>query len=292
MNLDAVTAFATFADSLNLSTAAEALHISQPALHAKLRKLGEQLGVRLYVRVGRRLELTAQGEEVARFGREIAQQTRVFGTQLRDGDAGELAFAAGDGAYLYLLGPALRRFLAEGKTRLKLLTRDRDGALEAVRSGRAQLGVAPLQSVPGEFEARVLTTVGQMLVVRGDHPLARRRRLKLRDLAHCALIVPPEEKPHRQLLARLLQTAGVPWTVAVEATGWDLMLSFVQMGVGAAVVNAYCRLPRGLRGLPISELPTLRYYVFHRRGLKPAGELARLARTLQAQAEDWRTARG
>ena len=163
--------------------------------------------------------------------------------------------------------------------------------MDAVRSGRAQLGVAPLQSNPGEFEAHVLTTVGQMLVVRGDHPLARRRRLKLRDLAQCALIVPPEEKPHRQLLARLLQAAGVPWTVAVEATGWDLMLSFVQLGAGAAVVNAYCRLPRGLRGIPVAELPTLRYHVFHRRGLKPAGELARLVRALQAHADDWRLAR-
>jgi LysR family transcriptional regulator, low CO2-responsive transcriptional regulator len=291
MNLDAVVAFATFADCMNLSTAAEALHISQPALHAKLRKLGEQLGVRLYVRVGRRLELTPQGEDIARFGREIAQQTRVFGAQMRDGGGGELTFAAGDGAYLYLLGPALRRFIAEGTTRLRLLTRDRDGALDAVRSGRAQLGVAPLQSVPGEFEARVLTTVRQMLVVRADHALARRRQLKLRDLAQCALIVPPEEKPHRQLLSRLLETAGVPWTVAVEATGWDLMLSFVQLGVGAAVVNAYCRLPRGLRGIPIPELPTLRYHVFHRRGLKPAGELARLSRALHAHADDWRAAK-
>ena len=83
----------------------------------------------------------------------------------------------------------------------------------------------------------------------------------------------------------------MPWTVAVEATGWDLMLSFVQLGVGAAVVNAYCRLPRGLRGIPIPELPTLRYHVFHRRGLKPAGELARLARALHMHADDWRAAK-
>lgn len=292
MNLDAVLAFAAFADRMNLSAAATDLHISQPALHMKLRKLAEQLGVPLYVRVGRRLELTAQGEEVARFGREIATQTRLFGAQLRDGGGSELSFAAGDGAYLYLLGPALRRFLADGSTRLKLLTRDRDGALDAVRSGRAQLGVAPLQSVPSGIEGRVLTTVGQMLVVRNDHPLARRRRLKLRDLARCALIVPPEERPHRQLLARLLDAAGVPWTVAVEATGWDLMLSFVELGAGAAVVNGYCRLPRGLRGLPIPELPALRYYLFHRRGLKPAGDLARLVRTLHAHADDWRERAG
>lgn len=76
----------------------------------------------------------------------------------------------------------------------------------------------------------------------------------------------------------------MPWTVAVEASGRDLMLSFVQLGTGAAVVNAYCRLPRGLRGIPIADLPTLRPHVFHRRGLKPAGDLARLARAAGACA--------
>ena len=52
LDFDAVASFAVFADAMNFSVAARQLHISQPALHVKVRKLGEQLGFR-YVAVGR-----------------------------------------------------------------------------------------------------------------------------------------------------------------------------------------------------------------------------------------------
>ena len=58
LNLDAVQSFSVFADSMNFSAAAAALYISQPALHVKIRKLAEQLGLPLYTRLGRRLALT------------------------------------------------------------------------------------------------------------------------------------------------------------------------------------------------------------------------------------------
>jgi len=51
INLDALQSFAVFADCLNFSHAAQTLHISQPALHVKVRKLGEQLDRVLYRRV-------------------------------------------------------------------------------------------------------------------------------------------------------------------------------------------------------------------------------------------------
>ena len=69
MSLDELAAFVVFSECLNFTRAAERLEISQPALHVKIKKLGEELRVPLYVKDRRRLYLTRQGEEVARFGR-------------------------------------------------------------------------------------------------------------------------------------------------------------------------------------------------------------------------------
>ena len=55
VSADALASFAVFADHLNFTRAAEELHISQPALHVKVRKLSESLGRPLYRRAGRRL---------------------------------------------------------------------------------------------------------------------------------------------------------------------------------------------------------------------------------------------
>jgi DNA-binding transcriptional LysR family regulator len=94
-----------------------------------------------------------------------------------------------------------------------------------------------------------------------DHPLARKRRLKLSDLAGSRLVVPTADKPHRQMLSAALQSSGVDWEVAVEASGWELMLHFVKLGMGIAVVNSVCAIPRGLLTRPLPELPKVHYYL-------------------------------
>ncbi len=170
----------------------------------------------------------------------------------------------------------------------KLLTLDRDGALDAVRAGRAQLGVAPLETIAPDICATALTTVGQVLVVPKGHPLARKRTLKLRDLEGARLVVPPAGRPHREMLARMLQAAGVDWQVAVEAGGWELMLQFVKTGIGLGVVNAYCNIPKGLVALPLPELPGLRFHVFHLQGQLVEGELARLKKLVIDHCEHWK----
>jgi DNA-binding transcriptional LysR family regulator len=288
INLDALQSFAVFAESMNFSTAALVLHISQPALHVKIRKLSEQLALPLYQRVGRKLELTVHGEAVARYGREVHDRTEGFLNILHNGaDKQPVVMAAGDGAYLYLLGSAMQRFLAKARVPASLHTRDRDGAIDMVRSGRAHLAVAPLETIPSDMEAAALTTVGQVLVVPRKHPLARRRTVRLKDLADSRIVVPPAGRPHREMLARMLQSAGVDWEVAVEASGWELILQFVSLGVGVAVVNACCNIPRSLVAIPLVELPAIRFYVFHLKGQIIEGEQERLRGLLLEYGNQW-----
>ncbi len=273
---------------MNFSTAALVLHISQPALHVKIRKLAEQLELPLYQRVGRKLELTAHGDAVARYGRDLHARTENFLQVLQHGaDDQPVVMAAGDGAYLYLLGSALQRFLAKARVPARLLTLDRDGSLEAIRAGRAQLAVAPLVSIPADIQAAELTAVGQVLVVPRSHPLARRRAVRLKDLEGSRIVVPPAGRPHREMLARMLQSAGVNWEVAVEASGWELMVQFVSLGVGVAVVNACSNIPRTLVAIPLAELPAIRFYVFHRKGQQLEGEAARLRTLLLEYGDHW-----
>src|SRR5690348_9192156 len=103
INLDALQSFAVFAETMNFSAAAATLHISQPALHVKIRKLSEQLDLPLYRRNGRKLDLTSHGDLVARYGRELTMRTQSFMRSLRHGEEDQsIVMAAGEGAYLYL----------------------------------------------------------------------------------------------------------------------------------------------------------------------------------------------
>lgn len=262
MNIDDNIAFLAFAESLNFTQAAEKLSISQPALHVKINKLGTAVGAPLYRKSGRHLTLTVQGEEFARYCREVIAAHQAFLQRVHGEEHAEsVTLAAGSGAYLYLLGEGIRRFGLQKTGSLHLLTGDRDQCLQYLRSGRAQLAVTVLTHTPADIRARLLCPLPTVLVVPKDHKLARRRRLTIKDLNDLNLIVPPTGKPFRETLELYLRQHKVDWTVALEAQGWDLMLHFVDLGLGSALVNGCCRIPKTCRAIPVSGLPSVEYFV-------------------------------
>ncbi|MFI7540330.1 LysR family transcriptional regulator [Actinoplanes sp. NPDC049599] len=264
VSVDALASFAVFAEHLNFTRAAADLHISQPALHVKIRKLAQALGRPLYHRTGRRLVLTADGEAVARFARAHDERLAHFLAEFAGAAPRRpVVLAAGQGAYLYLLGDTIRAVLAEAPTRLRLINCDHRQMLAAVRTGQAHLGVSVLEVLPDDLTAVELATYPQTLLVSEGHRLARRRTVTLPDLAGASLVVPPRHRPHRVLLERALAAAGAEWTVAVEAEGWPLISHFVALGVGLAIVNGCVPAPPGLVARPVADLPPVTYHVVH-----------------------------
>jgi len=263
---DQLRSFIVFAETRNFTRAAERLAISQPSLHVKIRKLAESLDVALYRRVGRNLELTPEGERLLGFARDSSERSTRFEAELHGRRAEQpVVLAAGEGAYLYLLGGAIQRFVGKrGKPSLRLLVRDRDAALEAVRRGEAHLGVTALDERPLDLWTQKLVEVQMVAVVPARHRLARRRTLRLADLDGERWIVPPAGRPHRATLSRALDAAGIRWEPVVETSGWELMLHFARLGIGVAIVNSCCTIPRGLVAKSLPELPGIPYYLVQR----------------------------
>jgi len=270
--------FIVFAEELNFTHAAARLHLSQPALHVQVRKLAEALGVALYRRTGRRLELTQAGRQLLSFARDEERRTQAFLSTMGSTSRRTVVFAAGEGTLLYVLGGAVRRFAARRDVDLRALTRDSEGVLAALRSGEAQVGVTALATPPDDLKAVRARVAGMSLVAPRDHALMSKRHIRLVDLEDARLIVPPADRPHRQFIERALAAAGVRWKRAVEASGWEVMLHYAELGVGLAIVNDICRIPARAAARPIPELPPLAYHVLHRHGLDPDDPAAALAR--------------
>lgn len=267
-DFEQLEAFAVFAEHLNLTRAARALGLSQPALHTRLRRLGEVVGAPLYRRQGAGLVLTETGVRTARLAREIRARLHDFADELRDEQVRTpLGLCAGEGALLYLLGPAVRRFTRRHP--LRVLVRDAEGTLDAVGSGLAQLGVLT-GDVPDTFEQELIAEVGFALAVSSSDPLAERSRTSWSDLRGKTMIVPPAGRPHRLALDAKLPSAV---EIAVEIAGWPLTLQLVALGIGVAVVNDFCKPPRGVTLVPFEGLGTRRYVVVRdaRRELDPRG---------------------
>ena len=289
MKSDWLEAFLVFSNTLNFTKAAEKLHISQPALHVKIGKLSEYIGKSLYDKSGRNLTLTPEGLQLKAFAHDQLKQTHEFLQLLREGTSQQtVSLSAGEGTFLYLLGPSLSAYMAQSTAKLNILTGDQSQIINAVLSGEANIGIAPVESHLANLECAAFTKVGQKLVMPMDHSLARKQKVNLGLLGGERLIVPPADRPHRILIDRLLLDAQVEWNVAAEVTRWELMLRFVQLGMGLAIVNEYCSIPKGLIAKPLPQFPSLQFHLIKRAVASKNDSVNELESILLKYKDDWK----
>lgn len=273
MNYEHLRAFVVFAAHRNFTHAARELHLSQPALHVQIRKLTEAVGRPLYARRGRALVLTRDGERLAAFGRDTLTRGGALLAELRgERDDVPIVLAAGRGAYLYLLAPALRRF-QRGPGRLQLVVAGGDDALAMVAEARADLAVAavelrgdaPRGSNISALVAQPVRVTRHVVVVPRDHALAGRHRVRATDLDGEPLVVPPGATRHRAAIEAAFAAGGARLSVSVEATDWELMMQLAALGAGPAIVNELCRPPAGAVAVPFVGLAPVTYQLVRRR---------------------------
>ena len=270
---DLLRSFVAFGETRNLTRAARAVGLSQPAFFERIQRLADAVGAPLYERKGRELVLSDAGERMLAFARQQHEQHTAFLAELHGSPVAQrVTLAAGEGVYLYLLGSAL------AKTRdVELLTLGAPHTIEAVRSGRAHLGIAVLDLVPRGIDSQPIVTTPLCVALPARHRAARARSLRLTELRGERWILPPEGQLHRALASRAIATAGEPPTNVIDADGWPLMLRFVALGLGVAIVNGICKAP-GVVLRPLPELGSVTYQLLTRRG----AELPAAARTLAA----------
>jgi DNA-binding transcriptional LysR family regulator len=261
---DCLDALVAFADTMNLTAAAKALRRAQPTVHAQLSRLADAVGAKLYARRGRSLELTPEGAAVLAYARDSRARLDALRATLEGrAERRRVVLAAGEGALLYLLGPAIARFRARHPEALSLLIADRAETLAAVREARAQLGVTALEGADAEgLRAEPVASVGLAVVVSRGHPLAKKSSLRVADLSGVPLVLPPAPSALRRQLERAL---GAKLSVAIEARGWPLAMHCASLGLGVAVVNACCVAPKGCVLRPLRDAgPPVRYVMLSR----------------------------
>lgn len=185
VDLRLVARFRVLGDELHFARAAARLRIAQPTLSQQIRRLERQMGVELFRRSSRRVELTpaglvllpAAGEGLDAIDRGIAAARRAAGRAARFTVAVE--FDLGD-AWL----DAIRRHAAGGRPfRIRVVRLHEAHALEALRAGEIDAALHWTPPAVSGLPGRRVGEVPALIAMRGDHPLAARPVLSREDLA-------------------------------------------------------------------------------------------------------------
>ena len=229
----------------SVSRAAEALFLSQPAVTLQLQALEREMGARLLERSGRRLVMTREGEALYELARPLVEGFEGLDTAFRERlhglDAGELHVAAGSSTILYLLPEIVAAFrTAQPDVRLNLHNVTGAGGLELLRSDAVDLAVGSMLDVPADLDYAPVARFEPMLITPPDHPLAHKKNLDLHDLSPYGLIPPPQRLTTYRMVDLVFQRHRVPYTVALEVGGWEVIKQYVAMGLGISIVTAIC----------------------------------------------------
>lgn len=242
--------FVAVADELHFSRAAERLGMSQPPLSQQIGDLERMLGTRLLRRTNRRVELTDAGRVYLDAAKDILSRVDDAGDLARRaerGEIGELQVAFTRSTPLIERFPrAIRAFREQHPAvRLVLVERNTLQQIDALLDGRQQVGLLRGMPLPPSLVSHRIVDDPLVAVVRADHPLARRKRAKLKmtELADESFIVFTRAAGtgvHDQLMA-MCRRAGFAPRIAQEAGESSTMVGLVAAGMGVAV------LPQSLR---------------------------------------------
>ncbi|MBD0259856.1 MAG: LysR family transcriptional regulator [Cytophagales bacterium] len=260
MDLRQLGYFRTVARELHFRKAAEQLCIVQPALTRQIKQLEGELGVVLFHRTKRRVELTEAGayryREVEALFARIESVTRNV-RSIHAGQMGTLRISYAGSAMVSLLPPILARLREQWplvQTHLHEMTASEQ--LEAVRDGKADVGFVRNPPPDDRLHQRVVQRETFSVVLPGTHPLASASFRGLAQLAGEPFILPPRSSGplYVDALMRLCGQAGFTPVVAHETAFGDTVMRLVAQGLGVALVPT--SLTRGVT-LPVAcfELP-------------------------------------
>lgn len=243
--LKQLRAFCTIAKLGTLSRAADALFLSQPSVSLQLRALEEELGARLIERRRRRVVLTREGEALYELAQPLIDGfdalDEAFRTRTRGLSHAALDIACGNSTIQYLLPDMVKTFRAR-HPEIPLNLRNVTGTdgLALLRSDQVDFAVGSMLDVPHDLSYEPLYHFDPMLITPLGHPLARKAEITLEDISPHGLILPPKRLTTYRLVDLIFQKNKVPYHVAIEVGGWEVIKQYVAMGLGISIVTGIC----------------------------------------------------
>ncbi|WP_284614577.1 LysR family transcriptional regulator [Aquabacterium humicola] len=233
--------FTVTADTLNLSRAAERLHLSQPALSRALQALEQQLGVVLFHRSTRQFGLSADGRRFLPHAKRLLDDLRQAVSVLQGRDAelsGGIALCVGTAFGCTVLPEALRSFaMQHPAVRVQLIDANSGAITAAAVAGDVDLGIGSvLGQAPGITAETLLSAPLGLIWNPAVH------RLPPRPTPRSAMDWPLIKESEDTSIMQLLRAHGSDWARTmeggIETSSLALQLSLVQAGVGVSVVSA------------------------------------------------------
>jgi DNA-binding transcriptional LysR family regulator len=255
MNFDLadLRAFLAVADHGSFRAASEMLHLSQSALSRRVEKLEDALGVGLFTRTTRKVELTTVGRAFVHKARSVLNEldSALLGIQdVAERLSGEVTLACVPSAVGYFLPSVFAEYHQRyPRIRIRVVDESSSDVLLAVTRGEADFGVTYIGTQEADIEFLPLVEEAFVLACPVGHRFARRKSVAWGDLAEESYIALAQGSGNRFLIDQALAHSPLRPRWFCEVNHVPALVSLVQAGLGVGVVPRMALPPDGHEGL-------------------------------------------
>lgn len=249
--------FIAVAEALSFSTAAARLGISQSAVSRQVQLLEQELGLRLFDRVGRKVFLTPAGRDLLERGYQVRKGLDSLASragELAAGSSGTLRIGATPQTLESLIARILPGFVKKHpEMRIELVEDGSGNLVRALQAGHIDVAVGALERDQG-LESRRLFPLVTLVALPERHRLSRHKVVEVEQLAGEPLLLLREGFMTRRLFDGACQVARLTPRIVLESGSPHCLLALVDSGLGLAVVPSTVRFPHGHpRVVPLAQ---------------------------------------
>lgn len=236
--------FYTVAKLLSFTKAADALHMTQPAVTFQIRQLEDHFNTRLFDRTHNRVSLTEAGQVAYQFSERIFELYAEMENAVKEltGDvSGALTVGASTTIAEYMLPSLLGTFKAKHPdVNLRLKVSNTEGIVSMVENNVIDLGVVEAPVANKNLLVEVCQEDELVLVVPADHPLAQREAVSATELVGYPFICREEGSGTREVVTEYLNAQGIDRTdlnECLELGSSESIKGAVEAGMGVSILS-------------------------------------------------------
>lgn len=251
MELHQLRYFCAIAETGSFSRAAQQSHVSQPSLSQQILKLENELGARLFDRLGRTVRLTELGSAFLPRARAVLRDVEAARSDVvarKTSVTGPLCVGVIPTIGPYFLPSALASFSRKyPQARVTIVEEITPLLLERLRAGTMDVAIValPLKVRNREFKSFPLTTEKLYAVLPKRHPLARQRSIPLGELRDSPFLLLRDGHCFREATVAACNRARLNPNIVFESGQFSSILSMVGAGLGISIVPAMAIEKRG-----------------------------------------------
>lgn len=240
INFELYKIFYYCASSRSFSTAADKLFITQSAVSQSVKNLEKQLGVALFYRKPRNIQLTPEGELLFSYASQAFNFLKTAEDKLMEIEglrAGEIRIGVSDSICKYFIMPYIKKFgQMYPKVAIKIINRTTPQLLEVLKGGLVDIIISTLPVNTDIFYSEKFITVKDVFVASQKFSQLKNREIPLKELSEYPLVMLQSDSSTRKSIDAFFSNNGLTCSPELELESLELLVEFAKIGTGIAYV--------------------------------------------------------